>query len=60
MTPGVLGIGATLTARQVCPLVSQALFAFTHTLPEILPKVALIEVVPCPEFMVVPAGTVQV
>ena len=57
MFPGVLGIGSTLTAMQVLALVSQALLAFTHTSPEIFPKVALIEVVPLPEVIVVPAGT---
>ena len=60
MLPGVIGIGYIFTARHVCPLVSHILRAFTHTLPELLPKVAFIDVVPCPELIVEPDGTDQV
>jgi hypothetical protein len=50
----------TVTARQLAALVPHAFEAVTHTLPEVLPKLTVIDVVPCPDAMVAPAGTVQV
>jgi hypothetical protein len=38
----------------------QALFAVTEIVPEVEPAVTLMLVVPCPELITVPAGTVQV
>ena len=46
--------------RQVALVVSHALFAVTHTLPEKRPAVVFIDVVPCPDVIVVPPGTDQV
>jgi len=56
------GAGETVTDVQVGGVLEpQALFAVTHTLPpEVLFQVTLIEVVPCPELIVTPDGTVQV
>ena len=44
---------------QVLGLLPQALPAFTHTVPDVVPMVTVIEVVPCPLVMVAPGGTVQ-
>jgi hypothetical protein len=49
----------SVTDKQVCALVPQAFTALTQILPA-LPGVALMVDVPCPEFMVQPAGTVHV
>ena len=45
---------------QLAALVPQLLVAVTHTLPELLPKVTVMPVVPCPKVIIAPAGTVQV
>jgi hypothetical protein len=59
MLPGALGGGVIVTAVQACVLVPQGPVASTQTLPGLEPKVTLMEVVPCPELIVAPAGTVQ-
>jgi hypothetical protein len=68
--PGQIGFGlalalaaaedavANVTGKQVGALVPHKLLAVTQIFPA-LPGVALMEVVPCPELMVHPAGTVQ-
>jgi len=48
----------TVTLIHLDALLPQELMADTHTLP-LLPAMALIEVVFCPETMVQPPGTVQ-
>ena len=53
------GVGFTVTPMQVTELVPHALDAETQTLPEVLPKVTVIERVPCPAVMMAPGGTVQ-
>ncbi len=42
------------------PLVPQEKVAVTEILPEVLPAVKLIEVVPCPELIIDPGGTAHV
>lgn len=60
MLPGAEGALVIVTGKQLEPLVPQELDAVTHTLPEDPPKVTEMEVVPCPELITAPAGTVQV
>ena len=50
----------TVTAWQPGKLVPQALPAVTHTLPEVVPKLTVALVVPCPAATLAPAGTVHV
>jgi hypothetical protein len=45
---------------QVAELVPQVFEAVTQMFPPVAPKVTVILVVPCPELMVAPPGTVQV
>ena len=57
----VIGTGADnikflLTANVFAELDPQALLDLTLTLPEVLPKVTVIEVVPWPSFITVPEG----
>jgi hypothetical protein len=61
MVPGVAGAEDVIaTAKVLAALVPQALVAVTLIFPELAPKVAVIEVVPCPTVMVAPDGAVQV
>jgi hypothetical protein len=60
MLVGAKGTEDSVIAVQVCALVPQAPVADTHTFPEEPPMVTEIEVVPCPELITAPAGTVQV
>jgi len=57
---GAEGILRTVTASMLAPLVPQLLLAVTVTLPDVVPMVTVIEVVPVPAVIVAPAGTVQV
>jgi hypothetical protein len=57
MTPGVKGSVAPVTIRFDEGLILQPLVTETLTIPELLPKVTRIELVPCPEFIVEPGGT---
>jgi hypothetical protein len=50
----------TVTAEQLEALVPQVFDAVTHTLPEVVPNVTVIDVVPCPAVMLAPEGTVHV
>ena len=56
---GALEEVAKVTGKQVAALVPHKLLAVTQIFPA-EPGVALILVVPCPELIVQPAGTVQV
>lgn len=58
--PGAAGGGARLSVMHVEELLPQLFVALTQIFPVVVPKVTEILVVPCPEFIVVPAGTVQV
>jgi hypothetical protein len=60
MAPGVAGIEVTVTAEVWALLVPQVLPAVTVTFPDVVPKLTEIEVVPCPDTMVAPDGTVHV
>ena len=55
-----VGNGLTTMALQLVELVPQLLPAVTQILPEELPKVTIIEVVPCPDDIDAPDGTVHV
>ena len=48
-----------VTFIHVFALLPQAFPAFTQIVPEVVPKVTLIDVVPCPLFITAPVGTVQ-
>ena len=62
MVPTVptVGDGSTVTVWQLGKLVPQALPAVTHIVPEVTPKVTVANLVPCPEVILAPAGTVHV
>jgi hypothetical protein len=55
-----VGAGVTVMVRLVVPLDPQGLDAYTVTLPEVFPAVTFIEVVPCPELIIVPDGVLHV
>jgi hypothetical protein len=61
VVPLIEAVGSefTVTVMQLALLIPQALLAVTHTLPLVLPKVTVMAVVPCPEVIVAPDGTVQ-
>ena len=61
MTPGVAGVAMTVTARVRAALVPQEFPAVTLMFPfaPVPPVVTEIDVVPLPELIVHPAGTVQ-
>ena len=60
IAPGVAGALTGVTVKHPCGLDPQPLSAVTQILPAVEPTVTLIEVVPCPEFITHPLGTVQV
>ena len=60
IVPGCAGAGARVIAIHVCALNPQEFDAETQTFPPEEPAVIVIVVVPCPEVIVEPAGTVQV
>ena len=49
----------SVIAEHPAMLVPQVLSAVTHTLPLTVPKFTVMAVVPCPEAIVAPVGTVQ-
>ena len=56
----VVGIGLTVTANvTAAPTQPAELVSVTSTLPDVEPKVTVIEAVPAPAVMLAPAGTVQ-
>ena len=59
IAPGMAGVAPGVTALQVKPLHPHPLHALTHILPEELPAVTVMLVVPCPELIVQPLGTVH-
>ncbi len=61
IVPGVAGAPeVTVTAEVLAVLVPQALVAVTLILPELTPKLTVMDVVPCPEAMVAPDGMLHV
>ena len=60
IAPGTDGRFIGVIDKQLGALVPQALTEETQILPVALPTVTLIEVVPCPELIVYPPGTVQI
>ena len=61
MVPGVEGVeDVIVAANMLAALAPQLLFAVTLILPELTPKVTVIELVVCPAVMVAPDGTLQV
>ena len=54
------GTGLTVIVWQLAALNPQALLAVQQMRPEVFPKVTVIDLVPCPETMVAPVGTVHV
>jgi hypothetical protein len=59
IVPGVVGIPNTVTVIQDAELLKQVLESVTQMLPPADPTVTVMEVVPCPEVIVHPVGTVQ-
>ena len=59
MLVGTEGGVVTVMAKQLGALVPHGPTAETQILPDVTPGVTVTEVVPCPELMVHPAGTVQ-
>jgi hypothetical protein len=57
---GIPATGLTDTLLQPVGPFPHELDGVTHMLPELLPMVTVIAELPCPEFSVQPAGTVQV
>ena len=57
--PGTAGVAPGVTALQVKPLHPHPLHALTQIFPAVLAAVTVMLVVPCPEVMVHPAGTVH-
>ena len=59
MVPGVEGDCVSVTASWLGVLVPQLFPAVTATFPEVVPHMTVMEVVFCPDWMMAPAGTVQ-
>jgi hypothetical protein len=60
IVPGVPTVVLTVTGRQVCPLLMpQELVAVTQMFPVEVPALTPIELLPCPEMMYHPLGTVH-
>ena len=59
MLPGVDGIEVTAIACELASLVPHPLTPTTLILPEPVPKVTVMEVLPEPDAMLAPPGTVQ-
>ena len=60
IVPGVFGASIGVMLRQVGELWPQKSSAVTQMFPPVLLGVTLIDVVPCPELIVHPAGNDQV
>ena len=59
METGAEIVVVKLMVKQVGVLVAQALLAVTQISPPVVPDVTEMDVVPCPELIVHPDGTVQ-
>ena len=59
-TDGADGMAFTVNGRELAADVPQLLDAVTEIVPELLPVVKVIVVVPCPAVIVEPEGTVHV
>jgi hypothetical protein len=57
MKAGEPGVPCTFTARQLLLLLKHAFESYTQMLPPEVPALAVMDMVPCPETMVHPAGT---
>ncbi len=57
--PGTAGMEPGVTALQVNTLQPHPLHALTQIFPEVLPAITVMFVVPCPEVIVQPLGTVH-
>ena len=53
------GVGFTVTFLLLDAPLPQILVGVTLTFPEVEPQVNVMELVPCPEVMLAPLGTVQ-
>ncbi len=61
MAPGVAGgVVMILTTNEFTALVPQPLLAVTLTLPGLVPKLKVAEVVPCPAVTMPPVGVLHV
>ena len=60
IAPGVAGAPFKVIAKVEAALVPQLFVAVTLTLPEVDPKSTVIDVVPWPDTIVAPDGTLQV
>lgn len=59
MLPGGAGGGEITIVKQVAVLVPHEFDAVTQIFPPVAPKVTVMLVVPCPELIVAPDGTVH-
>lgn len=60
MGPGAAGVVVTATGNVLAAVLPQLLVAVTEILPELLPVLTVIDVVPWPELIAHPFGTDQV
>jgi len=60
IAPAAATAGVTVTLKLDPVPLKQLLLGITATVPELLPKLTVIDVVPCPDVIVAPAGTVHV
>ena len=58
--PGALGLAVDMLTKRLSVVLPQSFFAVRLTLPPVVLAFTVISVVPCPEVIVQPVGTVQV